>query len=111
MSNFFLVMLNKEMQTVLLTLVVISMIVLLGMMVYCDSKLEKSESYSNQNQQQIYSLGSDYPALIYNTAPILPPGAEMGLNFLQPLTQVDGTYHSQDPIYIAGPIPETNPYA
>jgi hypothetical protein len=73
--------------------------------------------------QQMYSLGSTYPPLIYNSAPLLPPGAEFGLNYLPPaqgvannyggypVVQVDGTYGSPDPVYIAGPVPQINPYA
>ena len=110
------------MQNTVNFILVLLLIIGLICMIHKKDSSSSPEMYMKP-QQQAYSLGSTYPPLIYNTAPLLPPGAEFGLNYLPPaqgvtnhyggypVVQVDGTYNSADPVYIAGPIPQINPYA
>ena len=68
-------------------------------------KCNSSECYESlrADDQGIYTMQSNYPSLIYNQPPLLPPGSQMGLQTMPPV-QVNGTYDTQNPTWIAGPI-------
>ena len=84
------------------------------MMLVCKSK-PASEHFETP-----YLTQSDYPRLIYNQQPYLPPGSTMGLNFFPPapaptfaqpmmagtdqVVPIDATLDTPNPIYLAGQV-------
>ena len=83
---------------ILMYIIMILCVVTLGLMLKC-----KKEGYEEDK----------YPDLIYNTQPMLPPGAMYGVNWFPPtnngvatypVVPIDGTMATVNPEYIAGPI-------
>ena len=94
--------------------------VVLVMMVVCKSKPVTSASEHFQIVTYPYLTQSNYPRLIYDQPPLLPPGSLMGLNYFPPapaptlpaqpvagtdlVTPIDATLETPNPIWLAGKV-------
>ena len=101
--------------------------VVLVMMVVCKSKpvttttpSTTTPSTTSSEHFTPYLTQSDYPRLIYDQPPMLPPGSLMGLNYFPPapaptlaaqpvsgtdlVTPIDATLDTPNPIWLAGKV-------
>lgn len=92
--------------------------VVLVMMVVCKPVSKPAEHFDLVTYP--YLTQSDYPRLIYDQPPMLPPGSLMGLNYFPPapaptlaaqpvagtdlVTPIDATLDTPNPIWLAGKV-------